>query len=132
MQISLIVATLGRKSEVASLLESLCHQTIPLSKIEIIIVDQNPQGYLKDTISPYQNKIKIIYRHSKRLGLSLNRNIGLDFANGDIIGFPDDDCRYRPETLNEVLNTFKKTNASLVLGTRGCNKKMASKIKEIT
>jgi glycosyltransferase involved in cell wall biosynthesis len=116
MQISLIVATLGRKAEVASLLESLCHQTIPPSKIEVIIVDQNPQGYLKDIIDLYQHKIKVLYKHSNRLGLSLNRNIGLDLANGEIIGFPDDDCCYLPETLNEVLNAFKKTNASLVLG----------------
>lgn len=61
----------------------------------------------------------IIYEKSNDLGLSLNRNFGLQFATGDIIGFPDDDCTYYPDTLENILNCFldvKFKNNDAVLG----------------
>ena len=36
----------------------------------------------------------------------MNRNFGLQMATGDIVGFPDDDCIYYPDTLNNILSFF--------------------------
>jgi glycosyltransferase involved in cell wall biosynthesis len=41
-----------------------------------------------------------------RLPLSRARNIGLQYVTGDVIGFPDDDCWYSPNVLQEVVSYF--------------------------
>ena len=42
--------------------------------------------------------------------MSLNRNIVLKKAKGDIICFPDDDCKFYDNTLIEVIHTMNKNN----------------------
>jgi len=102
--ISLITATLGRINEVERLLNSLSKQTF--KDFEIIIVDQNDHLELKKIVSKFTN-LNLVYIRSSQKGLSLNRNIGLSKAKGDIIGFPDDDCYYDSKLLESVINTFK-------------------------
>lgn len=107
-EISLITATLGRVVEVRILLDSLVNQTY--KNFELIIVDQNEHFLLKDLISEYENKINISYIRSDIKGLSINRNIGLKYAKGKILGFPDDDCFYSENILKnavEILGTQK-------------------------
>ena len=100
--ISLIVATLGRKHEVFVLLESLKKQTF--INFEVIIIDQNEPSYLDDIISPFLQVLNLIHISSSVKGLSYNRNVGLSLAKGRIIAFPDDDCHYGPTVLESVIN----------------------------
>lgn len=114
---SLIMATYGRKQEIALFLDSLLVQTFPLDKVEVIIVDQNDKIELKTIIDEYKNKLNIIYIKSDKKGLSLNRNIGLGPAKGKYIAFPDDDCTYYPETLSQVSAIFQEhKNIDVLLG----------------
>ena len=105
--ISLITATLGRTKEVRFLLESLEKQLY--KNFELIIVDQNSHHDLEKLVGEFSN-IKIIYIRSDIKGLSHNRNIGLKYVHGDIIGFPDDDCYYDNNLLMEVNNCFNEKN----------------------
>lgn len=116
MIFSLILATYGRLSEVSDLLASLEKQTLPLSLFEIIIVDQNDKLDLDPIIAKFKETLNIKHIRSKRKGLSLNRNIGLKLARGSYICFPDDDCKYYPDTLSRVKQHFDSTSANLVLG----------------
>jgi glycosyltransferase involved in cell wall biosynthesis len=105
MKFSLILATLGRTSELAMFLESLVSQGD--INLEIIVVDQNPDDRLIPVLVPYQTLFPIIHLRSEK-GLSKARNIGLQHVTGDIIAFPDDDCEYPPKLLpraQELLNT---------------------------
>jgi glycosyltransferase involved in cell wall biosynthesis len=115
MKFSLIIATLGRKNELRDMLISLKLQNYDLSEIEIIIVDQNQQGFLDEIINEFKN-LNIKYIHSTTKGLSLNRNIGLSKATGNIICFPDDDCKFYDNTLIEVENILSDTNIDFCLG----------------
>ena len=101
--ISLITATLGRINEVERLLVSLSKQTY--KDFEIIIVDQNEHLELEKLVSKFNN-LNLVYLRSSQKGLSLNRNIGLSKAKGDIIGFPDDDCFYEDNLLSQVFKVF--------------------------
>ena len=103
MTISLIASTLGRQDMLRRLLTSLEAQR--LSDFEIIVVDQNPDGYLDDILADHRHTLRLTHLRSPK-GLSLGRNIGLAAATGDIIAFPDDDCWYRPELLAEVQALF--------------------------
>ena len=100
--ISLVVCTLGRKEPLGRLLASLAQQTY--RTFGIIVVDQNPEGYL-DPVFDEHPDLPIIRARSEK-GLSRGRNAGLKQANGDIIGFPDDDCWYDPDVLQTVASFF--------------------------
>lgn len=104
-RVSLVVATCGRHNELGRLLDSLRAQT--RAPQEIIIVDQNPAGFLDDVLARARD-LPIRHVAESRRGASPARNRGLALATGDIIGFPDDDCVYAPDTLEKVLATFAR------------------------
>ncbi len=58
----------------------------------------------------------ITVMHLGGCGLSRNRNNCLAHATGDILLIADDDCRYTPERLDAVVDTFER-NRSLALAT---------------
>ena len=106
--ISLILPTLNNPHSLNLFLKSVFLGKTIEAKIEIIIIDQSDSDEIYNVCNNYDKKGNpfIIYKRSKVLGLSLNRNFGLQMATGDIIGFPDDDCIYYPDTLNNILSFF--------------------------
>jgi GT2 family glycosyltransferase len=99
MRFSLIMATLGRTEEMKRLLASLATQTD--QNFELIVVDQNTDDRLVSILDPYRTQFAILHLFSNR-GLSRARNVGLEQAAGEIVGFPDDDCWYPPWLLERV------------------------------
>ena len=115
---SLIMATQGRDKEIELFLESIKQVDYDLPKVQIIIVDQNDveKINLEEIISEYTH-LNIIHVKSNTKGLSYNRNIGLEYAEGEYIAYPDDDCEYYPNTLKEVEEAFQKNpESNLILG----------------
>jgi glycosyltransferase involved in cell wall biosynthesis len=104
--VSLVLCTLGdRKRQLTRLIQSLEHQAF--KGFEIILVDQNPAGYLDQILQTKCAGLALRHVRSDR-GLSIGRNVGLSNATGEIIGFPDDDCWYRPDTLTQVASFFQQ------------------------
>lgn len=116
--ISLITCTLGRQDKLVRLLQSLTLQNARL--FELILVDQNPPGYLSKVVEPYLSLFTIKHFHTPK-GLSLGRNAGLAIAQGDFVAFPDDDCWYRPETIEKVISVFKVHNNPGFITGRTCD-----------
>ena len=104
MRFSLIVCTVDRTSELERLLASLKVQR--QRDFELILVDQNPDDRLVPLLKSYENDLSIIHIREQRRGASRARNIGIEHAGGDLLGFPDDDCWYSPGLLEKVLETF--------------------------
>jgi glycosyltransferase involved in cell wall biosynthesis len=112
--LSLILSTLGRTTELVRLFESLKAQGD--IDYEVILVDQNPVGYLDFIIESYEALLPIRHTRSPK-GLSVGRNIGLQHARGRLICFPDDDCWYPPTTLKDVVTFFSRyPDIDVVLG----------------
>lgn len=112
--LSLIMATLGRATEVGEMIASLGRQTDP--RFELIVVDQNPD----DRLLPYieaGRSIGLDIRHERisRHGLSHARNHGLRFARYSHVGFPDDDCWYEPDVVVSILAGFAAREADALL-----------------
>lgn len=101
MIFSLIVPTINRIADLDIFFNSVLLLNFDLSKIEIIVVDQNEKGYLSDLIQKY-DELNIIHIYSKRKGLSYNRNLGMRLSSGNIICFPDDDCQFYPDTFSTL------------------------------
>lgn len=126
MKFSLLVSTVGRRNELRRFFDSLLTQRY--QNLEVILVDQNCDESLKSIVNDYQQKLQLIYVRSQ-LGLSRGRNIALQYATGDIIAFPDDDCWYYADTLNRIHNFFlnQPSYAGLVVS---INDATCSKVEE--
>ena len=97
---SLIVCTRGRTEELKRFLLSVRNQIGDI-RCEIIVVDQNTDGRLDPIVEAYSDRIEIQHIRSP-VGLSRGRNFGLRQVRGSVVAFPDDDCVYPENLLNDV------------------------------
>lgn len=100
------MGTMGRAEEPLKFLESLAKQTSPA--YELFIIDQNED----ERLAPVDAKAKELNIPTRRIketikNLAHARNIGIVKSTGDIIGFPDDDCWYEPDVLEQIHSCFK-------------------------
>lgn len=112
MKFSLIMCTIGRVDVLINSIGSIIAQTY--KDFELIIVDQNKDDSVSLVLNKFANDERIVHIRSEISGLSANRNLGLKHAKGDIIAFPDDDCEYLKNTLNDVLQLFEKNDVDIV------------------
>lgn len=103
---SLILATLGiREKELQRFIESLKNQTY--SNFELIIIDQSDKE-LNLLLDEYRSDLDIKHIKTNVRGLSRARNIGIQYVDGDIVAFPDDDCWYPQMLLQQVAEFMSK------------------------
>jgi GT2 family glycosyltransferase len=107
--ISLVLATVGRTDQLNRLFDSFAAQSF--TNFEVIVVDQNSD----DRLRPHLERAKslgIAIKHLKHFpaNLAAARNVGIDAALGEWIGFPDDDCWYDPKVLERVVYRFTRTD----------------------
>lgn len=95
--VSLIVATLGRTTELGDLLRSLAAQR--RRDIEIVIVDQNGDDRLATTVATWSEQLPILWLRTASRGVCRARNLGAASARGSWLVFPDDDCWYPQDAL---------------------------------
>lgn len=94
MDVSVIIPTYKPQNYLVTCLDSLCNQSFPRERYEIVIV-------LNGCKEPYEGRIKNYIKQHDRLNVqfiqldvgnvSNARNKGLDIAKGDFITFVDDD-----------------------------------------
>lgn len=105
MKVTLVLATVGRTDDVGRLVQSLATQT--LRAFELNIVDQNADERLQPFIAQARRAgIDVTHLRMNMPSLSLARNLGIAQASGDVIAFPDDDCWYEPQVIENVLAAF--------------------------
>jgi GT2 family glycosyltransferase len=97
----LVVATVGRVSELERLLASLETQTH--RAFRVLLVDQNDDDRLESILG--EQHLEIVRLHAER-GLSGARNAALGDIRSDLVAFPDDDCLFTPELLERVARRF--------------------------
>lgn len=104
MKISLIQTASNRRKELARFTDSLKKQ-LPVNglSIQYIFVDQ---GDNKDLFDEVMTMVDFIYVKTERCSLSKARNIGLNYADGDVVSFPDDDCWLPQNLLSEIHKKF--------------------------
>ena len=101
--ISLILGTVYRTDELESFLCSLDAQTY--RDFELLVVDQNPDDRLVPLLKRFESRFLIVHLRSEK-GLSRAKNVGLQAATGDLIGFPDDNCLLPKDLLEQVARFF--------------------------
>lgn len=107
MNFSLVLATVGRTEQLYPLMNSLVAQTH--QDFKVIVVDQNPDDRLVPLLDEYKAKFPIIRLRAEKRGHAFANNVGLPYADGEIIHFPDDDAWY-PHDLFERVDKFLSEN----------------------
>lgn len=115
IKLSILVPTIGRKHELAMLLQSILDAALRFN-YEIVIVDQNPVGFLKEVLDQYQNQLPIIHHLVSFKGLSKAKNYGVKVSKGEFICFPDDDCKVFHDTFAKAFQLLDNENCDMVFG----------------
>jgi glycosyltransferase involved in cell wall biosynthesis len=93
-RLSLVIPTYGRADILRDTLDSLL-ECDPLPS-ELIVVDGHPEGSAEAVVTEFgrrANGMPVRYEATPK-GASVQRNIGIDLAVGDVIVFTDDDVHY--------------------------------------
>jgi len=112
MRLSVIVATIGREPAIRALLNSLSASTF--QDFEVIFVNQSAadlSGLLADFPLLSIRIFNVPFR-----GASRARNFGVTQAQADLLCFPDDDCEFFEDTIQQALRTKEMQQAAVVFG----------------
>lgn len=104
ISIDLVAGSVGRTDDVLRLLASLDRQTH--RNFRLVLVEQVDPTGTQRVLSQFPNVNAVVLTSDR--GLSRARNRGLANCTGDVIGFPDDDCWYEPNTLAVVADRFAR------------------------
>ena len=103
--ISIVIPAYNAAATVGRCLDSLLAQTY--RDFELIVVDDGSTDSTAQIISAYaerDSRIRLIGQENA--GVSAARNVGLDAARGDLIGFTDSDDAISPEFLEALLSLY--------------------------
>ena len=110
--ISIIVPVYNVEKYICRCIDSILDQTY--KDFELILVDDgstDSSGKICDDYKKRDKRIKVI--HKENGGLSSARNIGLDIAEGDYIGFIDSDDYIRKDMYEVLYNDIVKYHADI-------------------
>ncbi|NLF84304.1 MAG: glycosyltransferase family 2 protein [Candidatus Gastranaerophilales bacterium] len=110
---SLVVATLGRDTELKRLFESLKIQDY--KDFEVVVVDQNKDDRVKKIVDEYKEIFDIKHHQVDFVGIGKARDYGIKHSGGQIIAIPDDDCTYNPDVLSIAAKKFDETENLAIL-----------------
>ncbi len=119
-KISVVTPTLRRPAEVLDLLENLSRQTI--LPTEVVLVDGAPseetetETAVRKVLHSYSFEIRYI-RHGG--GTAIQRNVGIDAAQGDFIALVDDDVRLAKDFIAKMLEVFRADQPKKIGGIVG-------------
>lgn len=92
--LSVVVCTYNRANLLATVLQSLCEQSIETSECEVIVVDNNSNDNTREVVDEFCRCFTHVrYCFEPQQGLSYARNRGWQEARGKYVGYTDDDCK---------------------------------------
>lgn len=114
MKLSMIIPAYNAEKYIKRCLESVEKQTI-FSVIELILIDDGSKDNTGEIMKEFAKKYKnVIVEHTKNLGVSSARNLGIEMATCEYICFLDSDD-YIDENLCESLLNEISSNIDMVV-----------------
>ncbi len=118
---TLIVATYKRPAAITTQLDVLA--ALPDPPAMVIVVDGSPDRRTEEAARAWAGSnhapFDLTYIASPA-GLTRQRNVGLDAAEGDYLFFLDDDCLPKPGYFREIRRVFTEDEAGRVGAVAGC------------
>lgn len=118
-KLSLVTPTFKRPNEVRDLVNTIAQCTVMPD--ELVLVDGTPAGmddtqYVVASLGTYPFEIRY-FRHQG--GTAIQRNYGIEQAEGEFICFMDDDVRVEPDFFEQLLKAFEADDKQQVGGIVG-------------
>lgn len=107
IKVSCVIPSYKRCDTVTRAIDSVLAQTY--SNIEVCLVDDNVPGdefslQLKKALQKYKGDSRVRYiSQGKHINGAVARNVGIEAATGDYIGFLDDDDEWLPEKIERQM-----------------------------
>ena len=111
MRFSVVIPTLARPEPLRETLDSVLACDPPAD--EVIVVDADPTESGADVAASYGDRVRVL--PSPR-GLTIQRNLALDAATGDVVVFLDDDVQVEPGLFAGLAATFRDPTIVAVTG----------------
>lgn len=112
LKASVIVAVYNGEKTLGLTIDSLLAQTYP--NLEILLIDDGSTDGSKALIETYLHDPRVKYHAKQNGGVASARNYGISVAEGDVIGFCDQDDQWKPEKLEYQLPAFDNPETGLV------------------
>lgn len=113
-KVSVIVPVYNVEKYLHKCIESIINQT--LSSIEIILIDDGStdnSSYIIDEYAKIDSRVKVI--HKENGGQSSARNIALDMARGEYIGFVDSDDWLELDMYENLYNLIRESESDIAV-----------------
>ncbi len=111
--LSIIVPVYNTAEYLSECIESILMQTYP--HFELILINDGSSDNSGELCEAYAQKDSRIHvLHQQNLGVSSARNVGLDHAKGDYIGFIDSDDWVEPHFYETLLHKIQALGADVV------------------
>ena len=117
--ISVIICTRDRASDLALTLESLGHVRIPLGRpVELLVVDNGSRDHTVEVAKSWRPQPGLVmrYLHVPTPGKGYAYNAGIKAAKGDILLFTDDDVRLPENWIEGMIAPIEGGRADAVAG----------------
>ncbi len=111
VQATVVVVTYKRNQQLIECLASLTRQSY--KDFETIVIDNGKNEAVHDGLSKYDVRYILL---KKNYGLSIGRNIGIEYARSDIVIFLDDDAVAGPNLVKSHVEAHQELN---IVGLRG-------------
>ncbi len=110
--ISVIVPVYKVERYLSNCLDSIINQSY--KKLEIILIDDGSPDNCPQICDEYAQKdSRIVVIHQKNAGVSHARNVGIDIAKGDYIGFVDSDDYIEPDFYETLIKNAIEHDADI-------------------
>lgn len=114
IKISVVIPVYNAKDYLHDCIKSLLNQT--LKSCEFIFVNDGSTDNSREIIKEYQKKEqRIIIVDQENKGIGEARNAGINIANGEYIGFLDNDDYFKNDFLEYLYNSAIKDNLDIVV-----------------
>lgn len=106
MRFSVVIPTMRREEILAATLESL-RKSDPAPS-EVIVIDADPDGSSQPVVTEFDHEVDPAVRYiQSAASLTLQRNLGIEDANGDVLVFLDDDVDIEPDLFARLGEAYR-------------------------
>lgn len=113
-KLSIIISVYNTEKYVEKCIDSIVNQTY--KNIEIIIIDDGSTDNSRKLLLKYQkNKNVKLILNDENHGLAYSRNIGMETATGDYLGFIDSDDFIAPDYFEKLMSAIVDDNADVAI-----------------
>ena len=118
MRVSVCIATYRRPELLECLLTGLRHQQVGSEiTFDIVVVDNDLVKSASSIVENAQRDgLSVSYFSQPVKSIAITRNVALDNAHGDVVGFLDDDEQVAPDWLTSMIGCMEDQRADCVFG----------------